>query len=172
MFDQRSPLTRHPRRCLQVLFIDEVHMLDMECFSFLNGALESDLSPVLIVATNRGITRYELLYICPERLWRHAGVLWETPLWVPLLLRYTFNGSANWLTLNCLETFKRCRRNHFSEQTLWFCQCDNQHNTPLHVMQLQLAVVVLVLHFLSWFSCQTHEKWSVNRMSFKFYKLH
>lgn len=33
-------------------------MLDMECFSFLNGALESDLSPVLIVATNRGITRY------------------------------------------------------------------------------------------------------------------
>lgn len=43
---------------LQVLFIDEVHMLDMECFSFLNRALESDLSPVLIMATNRGITRY------------------------------------------------------------------------------------------------------------------
>ena len=40
-----------------VLFIDEVHMLDIECFSFLNRALESDLSPVLIVATNRGITR-------------------------------------------------------------------------------------------------------------------
>ncbi|KAK7925442.1 hypothetical protein WMY93_007752 [Mugilogobius chulae] len=40
-----------------VLFIDEVHMLDMECFSFLNRALESDLSPVLIMATNRGITR-------------------------------------------------------------------------------------------------------------------
>lgn len=33
-------------------------MLDMECFSFLNRALESDLSPVLIMATNRGITRY------------------------------------------------------------------------------------------------------------------
>lgn len=44
----------------QVLFIDEVHMLDMECFSFLNRALESDLSPVLIMATNRGITRYYL----------------------------------------------------------------------------------------------------------------
>uniref|UniRef100_UPI00358EFC5D ruvB-like 2 n=1 Tax=Myxine glutinosa TaxID=7769 RepID=UPI00358EFC5D len=40
-----------------VLFIDEVHMLDMECFSFLNRALESDMSPVLIMATNRGITR-------------------------------------------------------------------------------------------------------------------
>jgi len=40
-----------------VLFIDEVHMLDIECFSYLNRALESDLAPVLIVATNRGITR-------------------------------------------------------------------------------------------------------------------
>jgi len=39
-----------------VLFIDEVHMLDIECFSFLNRALESDLAPVLVVATNRGIT--------------------------------------------------------------------------------------------------------------------
>merc|ERR1712060_474246 len=40
-----------------VLFIDEVHMLDIECFSFLNRALESDLAPVLVVATNRGITK-------------------------------------------------------------------------------------------------------------------
>lgn len=40
-----------------VLFIDEVHMLDIECFSFLNRALESDMAPVLIMATNRGITR-------------------------------------------------------------------------------------------------------------------
>jgi RuvB-like protein 2 len=38
-----------------VLFIDEVHMLDMECFSFLNRALESDMAPVLVIATNRGI---------------------------------------------------------------------------------------------------------------------
>eukprot|EP01100_Stratorugosa_tubuloviscum_P014578 TRINITY_DN78_c0_g1_i1.p1 TRINITY_DN78_c0_g1~~TRINITY_DN78_c0_g1_i1.p1 ORF type:complete len:439 (-),score=185.94 TRINITY_DN78_c0_g1_i1:25-1341(-) len=38
-----------------VLFIDEVHMLDIECFSFLNRALESPLSPVVIMATNRGI---------------------------------------------------------------------------------------------------------------------
>merc|ERR1711967_113699 len=40
-----------------VLFIDEVHMLDIECFSFLNRALENEMSPVLVVATNRGITK-------------------------------------------------------------------------------------------------------------------
>ncbi len=28
-----------------VLFIDEVHMLDIECFSFLNRALEDDMAP-------------------------------------------------------------------------------------------------------------------------------
>ena len=39
-----------------VLFIDEVHMLDIECFSFLNRALESESAPVVILATNRGIT--------------------------------------------------------------------------------------------------------------------
>lgn len=33
-------------------------MLDIESFSFLNRALESDMAPVLIMATNRGITRY------------------------------------------------------------------------------------------------------------------
>jgi len=40
-----------------VLFIDEVHMLDIECFSFLNRALEADTAPVLVAATNRGIAR-------------------------------------------------------------------------------------------------------------------
>ncbi|KAG8371334.1 hypothetical protein BUALT_Bualt13G0076900 [Buddleja alternifolia] len=38
-----------------VLFIDEVHMLDMECFSYLNRAVESSISPIVIFATNRGI---------------------------------------------------------------------------------------------------------------------
>ena len=41
----------------QVLFIDEVHMLDIECFSFLNRALESELSPLVIMASNRGMSR-------------------------------------------------------------------------------------------------------------------
>ncbi|XP_021773863.1 ruvB-like 2 [Chenopodium quinoa] len=40
-----------------VLFIDEVHMLDVECFSFLNRALENEMAPILVVATNRGHTR-------------------------------------------------------------------------------------------------------------------
>ncbi|KAF7457197.1 RuvB-like 2 [Cryptosporidium felis] len=40
-----------------VLFIDEVHMLDVECFSFLNKALEEETSPILIMASNRGITK-------------------------------------------------------------------------------------------------------------------
>merc|ERR1712139_78192 len=40
-----------------VLFIDEVHMLDIECFSFLNRALEADTAPIVIMATNRGIRR-------------------------------------------------------------------------------------------------------------------
>ena len=39
-----------------VLFIDEVHMLDMECFSFLNRALEGELAPICILATNRGMS--------------------------------------------------------------------------------------------------------------------
>jgi RuvB-like protein 1 (pontin 52) len=37
-----------------VLFIDEVHMLDIECFTYLNRALESSLAPIVIFATNRG----------------------------------------------------------------------------------------------------------------------
>jgi len=40
-----------------VLFIDEVHMLDMECFSYLNRAMEDDMAPVVVMATNRGITK-------------------------------------------------------------------------------------------------------------------
>lgn len=40
-----------------VLFIDEVHMLDIECFSYLNRAMEHDLAPIIIMASNRGITR-------------------------------------------------------------------------------------------------------------------
>jgi hypothetical protein len=38
---------------LQVLFIDEVHMLDIECFSFLNRALEGELAPLVVMASNR-----------------------------------------------------------------------------------------------------------------------
>ena len=40
-----------------VLFIDEVYMLDIECFTFLNRALESKLSPIVVLATNRGTSK-------------------------------------------------------------------------------------------------------------------
>ena len=40
-----------------VLFVDEVHMLDVECFSYVNRALEDELAPIVIMASNRGVAR-------------------------------------------------------------------------------------------------------------------
>lgn len=40
-----------------VLFLDEVHMLDIEAFSFLNRAIEQEFSPIVILASNRGISK-------------------------------------------------------------------------------------------------------------------
>lgn len=39
-----------------VLFIDDIHMLDIEAFSFLSRSLESELAPIVILASNRGVT--------------------------------------------------------------------------------------------------------------------
>ena len=39
-----------------VLFVDEVHMLDLECFTYLNRIMESSIAPIVVFATNRGIT--------------------------------------------------------------------------------------------------------------------
>lgn len=46
----------------------QVHMLDMECFSYLNRALECSLSPIVIFATNRGIctVRYMSVHAKPS----------------------------------------------------------------------------------------------------------
>ena len=52
-----------------VLFIDEVHMLDIECFTYLHRALESTIAPIVIFATNRGrctirwLIIYELTFV-------------------------------------------------------------------------------------------------------------
>jgi len=54
-----------------VLFIDDAHMLDVEAFSFLSRALEGDLVPIIILATNRGRTRIR-------------GTDVESPLGIPL----------------------------------------------------------------------------------------
>ena len=40
-----------------ILYSLQVHMLDVECFSYLNRALENDLAPILVMASNRGITK-------------------------------------------------------------------------------------------------------------------
>ncbi len=40
-----------------VLFLDEVHMLDIEAFSFLNRAVEEEFSPIVILASNRGVSK-------------------------------------------------------------------------------------------------------------------
>ncbi|XP_059278496.1 ruvB-like protein 1 [Lycium ferocissimum] len=55
-----------------VLFIDEVHMLDMECFSYLNRASESSLSPIVIFATNRGICTVRINF---DNHWRSYAVV-------------------------------------------------------------------------------------------------
>jgi len=83
-----------------VLFIDEVHMLDIECFSFLNRALENDMAPVLITATNRGITKIR-------------GTDYESPHGIPIDLLdrmliintdpYTSDEVKRILTIRCEE---------------------------------------------------------------------
>ncbi len=40
-----------------VLFVDETHLLDIELFSFMNRAMESELAPIIILASNRGFAR-------------------------------------------------------------------------------------------------------------------
>uniref|UniRef100_A0A1B0FID1 RuvB-like helicase n=1 Tax=Glossina morsitans morsitans TaxID=37546 RepID=A0A1B0FID1_GLOMM len=37
-----------------VLFIDEIHMLDLETFTYLHSSLESPIAPIVIFTTNRG----------------------------------------------------------------------------------------------------------------------
>lgn len=67
-----------------VLFIDEVHMLDIECFSFLNRALESPLAPILIVASNRGFSRirgtnYESAHGIPQDFLDRMNIICTVP---------------------------------------------------------------------------------------------
>jgi len=48
-----------------VLFIDEVHMLDLETFTYLHKALESTIAPIVIFATNRGhcTVRFDFFFL-------------------------------------------------------------------------------------------------------------
>ncbi|MET1124510.1 MAG: RuvB-like helicase [Archaeoglobaceae archaeon] len=40
-----------------VLFIDETHLMDIELFAFMNRAMESEMAPIVILASNRGFAR-------------------------------------------------------------------------------------------------------------------
>ncbi len=40
-----------------VMFIDDVHLMDIEALSFISRAMESELVPIIVMATNRGITK-------------------------------------------------------------------------------------------------------------------
>lgn len=48
-------------------------MLDMECFAYLNRALESSLAPIVVFATNRGVTQVWLPQCIPRVCRRHAA---------------------------------------------------------------------------------------------------
>lgn len=37
-------------------------MLDLECFTFLHRALESSVSPIVILATNRGLSKIRYFF--------------------------------------------------------------------------------------------------------------
>ena len=42
----------------------QVHMLDIECFTYLHRALESTISPIVIFATNRGNCTIRFVHVC------------------------------------------------------------------------------------------------------------
>jgi len=60
------PLTRKLRKWVEegraelvpgVLFIDETHLMDIELFTFMNRAMESEMAPIIILASNRGFAK-------------------------------------------------------------------------------------------------------------------
>ena len=59
-----------------VLFIDEVHMLDIETFTYLHRALESAIAPIVIFATNRG--RCNIRYV--------LSVIWNLVLYLGTII--------------------------------------------------------------------------------------
>lgn len=50
--DEVCPSVHDFRRLITSLW--QVHMLDIECFTYLNALLESPMAPTVVLATNRG----------------------------------------------------------------------------------------------------------------------
>ncbi len=59
-----------------VLFIDEVHMLDIECFSFLNRALESAMARILIMTELRSKRDFKKKTKIKESIFRWSSFQW------------------------------------------------------------------------------------------------
>jgi RuvB-like protein 2 len=75
-------------------------MLDIECFSFLNRALEDDMAPVVIMASNRGITnirgtKYKSPHGIPVDLLDRMLIISTSP--------YEENEVREILKIRCLE---------------------------------------------------------------------
>ena len=56
VYRRGTPVFRSPPPVYRAnVCLMQVHMLDIECFTYLNRALESSLAPIVIFATNRGV---------------------------------------------------------------------------------------------------------------------
>lgn len=151
-----------------VLFIDEVHMLDIECFSFLNRALENEMAPILVVATNRGITRirgtnYKSPHGIPIDLLDRLLIISTTP--------YTEEELRSILDIRCQEEdvemsddakelLTKIAYVHFEIWVLWECL-----NYPISFYFSQFVIIIFfkrvpglyglfLMHTINFFYCR------------------
>lgn len=59
----------------------QVHMLDIECFTYLNRALESSLAPIVVLATNRGLCEASAAAEMPAGAWQRVWCNTRTARW-------------------------------------------------------------------------------------------
>lgn len=111
-----------------VLFIDECHMLDIECFSFINAAIELDLAPIVIMASNRGLTKirgtnYTSPHGLPMDLLDRMVIIATTP--------YTANELRQIIRIRCDEEDVRLDDEAMAELTLIAERCSLRYAIQL-----------------------------------------
>ncbi|CAL5984225.1 TBP-interacting_protein TIP49 [Hexamita inflata] len=129
--DGKIALWKEENRCQinsGVLFIDECHILTMEAFSFLNRVLESEISPVIIFATNRGITKIR-------------GTEYTSPFGIPMdLLDRMLIISTEQLDLNDFQNILKLRCEEedveFEQKALQFLAKIAEQTSMRYAMQL------------------------------------
>lgn len=72
-------------------------MLDIECFTYLNRALESTLAPIVIFATNRGMCTIRLVQLNPLSLF-FSFIYFKNFLFKCSYLWEVFNEMVNYLS--------------------------------------------------------------------------